>query len=181
MEKQEIARFINLCLSSLGGKPVCLCSCILLKNKGQASHSPSICFSSLTISHRYLSPPHRTPDCDTQSMAWPIQSQEWVSISIISLSSEFPPRGTSPDPITSLPFLLDYLCIFLTVSVKQESFCQFPVRFQWELFHMWKYLWRSRWALCPFTPSYWSELPLFNLHIAFLSFDLQSFCWKAKW
>ena len=144
MEKQEIARFINLCLSSLGGKPVCLCSCILLKNKGQASHSPSICFSSLTISHRYLSPPHRTPDCDTQSMAWPIQSQEWVSISIISLSSEFPPRGTSPDPITSLPFLLDYLCIFLTVSVKQESFCQFPVRFQCELFHMWMYFWHIR-------------------------------------
>ena len=74
--------------------------------------------------------PHkRLQDCHTQSVAWPIQSQEWVSISIISLSSEAPPRGTSPDPITSLPCLPDYLCIFLTVWVYRSPFASFQLGF----------------------------------------------------
>lgn len=44
-------------------------------------------------------------------------------------SSESPPRGTGPNPIDFLPFLLDYVCIFFTTLVVQEAFCQFQVSF----------------------------------------------------
>lgn len=37
-------------------------------------------------------------------------------------------RGTGPDPIAFLPFLLDYMCIFFIALVTHKSFCQFPVR-----------------------------------------------------
>ena len=45
-------------------------------------------------------------------------------------SSESPPRDTGSDLITSLLFPPDSMCIFLTVLVVQESFCQPPVSFQ---------------------------------------------------
>ena len=44
-------------------------------------------------------------------------------------SSESPPRGIGADPIAFPPFLHNYMCIFLTALVVQES-CQFPVTFQ---------------------------------------------------
>ena len=43
------------------------------------------------------------------------------------LSSESPARDTGPDLITSLPFLPDYVWIFLTALVVHESFWQLLV------------------------------------------------------
>ena len=39
-------------------------------------------------------------------------------------------RGTGLDPITLLAVLPNYVWIFLTAFIVQESFCQFPVNFQ---------------------------------------------------
>ena len=43
---------------------------------------------------------------------------------------ESPPRGIGSNMIPLLPFLPDYVCIFLTASVVQESFYQFLLNFQ---------------------------------------------------
>ena len=40
-----------------------------------------------------------------------------------------PPRGTSPDLIASLPFLLNSVWIFLAALVVQESFCSLQLVF----------------------------------------------------
>ena len=45
------------------------------------------------------------------------------------ISSESPPRDTGPDPTAFLTLLLDYMCVFHTDLVVQESFCQFSVSF----------------------------------------------------
>ena len=42
----------------------------------------------------------------------------------------------SPELISSLPFLPNSVCIFLTILVVQEAFCQSQSCFQWELFHV---------------------------------------------
>ena len=66
-------------------------------------------------------------------------------------SFETPPRGKGMNPVTFFLMLPDYVCIFLKTLVILESFCQFPVSFQWEFFHMWMYFWYvcgSTWALC---------------------------------
>ena len=78
----------------------------------------------------------------------------------------FPPRS----PQTELPtwslfffkldhflFLPDDVWIFLTALVVQESFCQFPVSFQWELFHMQMYFWcvcGGKWVPYSLTPPF---------------------------
>ena len=50
--------------------------------------------------------------------------------------SEAPSRVTGPNPtIASLIFLPDSMWILLTALFVRESFCQFPVSFQWKLFH----------------------------------------------
>ena len=46
-----------------------------------------------------------------------------------SFSSEFPPRGMGPCLIAFLPFLPNYMCIFLTALVLQESFSSFQLVF----------------------------------------------------
>lgn len=45
------------------------------------------------------------------------------------ISSESPPRDTGPDPIAFLTLLLDYMCVFLTDLVVQESFTNFQLVF----------------------------------------------------
>ena len=63
-----------------------------------------------------------------------------VSARVISLFLWVPSRqSTGANLIAFLLFLPDYLWIFLAALVVQESFCQFPVSFQWELFHMQMY------------------------------------------
>ena len=47
-------------------------------------------------------------------------------------SESFP--GAQSDLIIFLPLPPDYVCIFLTALVEQDSFCQFLVNFQWGLF-----------------------------------------------
>ena len=127
--------------ASLGGKPGCLCSSTLLKSRVQASHSPSICPGTSTISHRYLFPPQKTP-----GLSHPIcgltHSIPRVGLHQYNLSFLWVPskeHQSWPNHFSSLPtWLLVYLSYSLVI---QESFCQFPVRFQWELFHMWMYFW----------------------------------------
>ena len=41
-----------------------------------------------------------------------------------------PPTPTGLNLFNSFPFLHNSVCIFLTVSILQDSFCQFPVSFQ---------------------------------------------------
>lgn len=52
------------------------------------------------------------------------------------LSFESPPRDTGPYLVAFLPFLPDYMCIFLLALVVLESFCQLPASFQWKFFHL---------------------------------------------
>ena len=72
----------------------------------------------------------------TQYMTWTAHSPGSISTHIISLSSEFLHRGTGPDLTASPPRLPDSMWIFLTALVVQESCCQSPVSFQWELFQV---------------------------------------------
>ena len=83
----------------------------------------------LTVESRLFQPFYLTQQSSSQtkgipstnsrtgtSSMWP-PSSRWVFNHIISISSESPPRGTSPDLIAFLPFLLNYVCIFLTTSL----------------------------------------------------------------
>ena len=109
MKKQEIARSIDLSLgASLGGKPACLCSSTLLKSRVQLPTAlPSVPVV-LPLATGACFPHKRLQDCHTQSVAWPIQSQEWVSVSIISLFLWVPSKGHQswPNHFPSLPIWL---------------------------------------------------------------------------
>ena len=78
-------------------------------------------------------------DCGPQYVAWTAHSSERVSVHVIPLLFCVPHLGTDTNLITSLLFLSDYMWIFLAALVVPGSFCQFPVHFEWELFHM-KYI-----------------------------------------
>ena len=67
-------------------------------------------------------------------------------------SSEFPARGTDLHLVASVPSLFSALWISVTALLVQEPFCQFPVTFQWELFHRRMYFWcvyGERWVPHP--------------------------------
>ena len=85
---------------------------VFLMSRVQASHSPPVCPSG---------PPTRqgdsSPLCRTPGLGHPVSN---CSLPGVGLHLYFPfyskssPRGTGPDLIASLPFLPDYMCIFLT-------------------------------------------------------------------
>lgn len=64
-------------------------------------------------------------------------------------------RGTGSNPIAFLCFLHDYTYIFLIVLIVQKSFCQFPINFQWEFFHVLMYFWfvhrEKESSMCPYS------------------------------
>lgn len=78
-------------------------------------------------------------DWGPQYVAWTAHSSERVSVHVMPLLFCVPHLGTDPNLITSLLFLSDYMWIFLAALVVPGSFCQFPVHFEWEVFHM-KYI-----------------------------------------
>ena len=72
--------------------------------------------------------PHVGPqDWAAQSVALTTHSPGQVSTCVFSLFPLSPLSGICLDLIALLPFLPDYVCIFLTVLVVWESFCQFSV------------------------------------------------------
>ena len=91
---------------------------------------------------------------------WDTQSHPRVCL---CLFLPFPLRSPQTEKSCQLDhffflFLPDYVWIFLTALVVQESFCQFPVSFQWELFHMQMYFWcvcGGRWVPYSLTPPSW--------------------------
>ena len=71
-----------------------------------------------------------------------------------------PSQGHRSWPNHFLPLLPNCLCIFLIALVVQVSFCQFPVGFQREFFHMYMYFWCVhgwRWDPLSFTLPTWAK------------------------
>ena len=75
-------------------------------------------------------------DSQLLSVADKYLSHLWTLIHYFAGSSNCFPHFTQ---ITFPSFLLDYVWIFLTILVVQCSFCQFPVSFEWKLFHLYIY------------------------------------------
>ena len=94
-------------------------------------HSPPVNPTSTPVRQGTFSPKHRTPRLGLQ-ICGSHHSLPRVGIPPMHshFHSESPPRGTGPDLITFFPFLPNYMCIFFTALVVQESFCQFLVSFQ---------------------------------------------------
>ena len=131
--------------------------CTLLMSGVQASPA----FLSLPVvspptSQGGLSPLHRTPGLGC-SVCGLTHSLPMVGVCWCHLPFPLSPLP-GPNTTAFLSFLPNYLCIFFTALVIQESFCHFPVDFHWELFHMQMYFWSvsgGRWAPCPLSlPSY---------------------------
>ena len=107
---------------------------VIFESEGQAS---------LLLAPAALQPAKGAPlpcvgshDWGTQYVAWTVHSPGQVSTCVISLffwlSSQR--HRSQLDRLSSL--LSQFMSIFITVSVVQESFCQFLVHFQWELLNM---------------------------------------------
>lgn len=65
---------------------------------------------------------------DAQSVALTTHSPGRCPPVLSPFSSESPPSGTSPDLITSFPFLANYVTIFLTALFIYQYLCQFSAR-----------------------------------------------------
>ena len=99
-------------------------------------------------------------DWEAQYVAGTTHSPGRVSAPIILLLFWVSSQWTGPDLIASLPFPPNSMCIFFIALAGQESFCQSPVSFQWELIvpHVDVFLiclWR-RWVPHPPKPPSWS-------------------------
>lgn len=111
----------------LRGKPACLCSSWW----SPGFYSSLVNSNSPPINKGTLSPQCRTPGlglqiCGSQLL---IPQSGWCPTHVHSFLLWVPSQGHRSWPP-------DYMCIFLTALVVQESFCPFLVSFQWELFHM---------------------------------------------
>ena len=104
-------------------------------------------------------------DWGIQFVAFTTLSPEQVYIHpsplhVISLFLWVPSQGHRSWPNHFLPLLPNCLCIFLIALVVQVSFCQFPVGFQREFFHMYMYFWCVhgwRWDPLSFTLPTWAK------------------------
>lgn len=99
-----------------------------LMSGAQTAHSPPVSPRGPPISQGSSSPLCRTPGLGCPVCGFHCSLPEQVSTVYSSFSSEPPPRGTGTNLFTFLPFLSDYLWLFLTALVIKESFCQFPVQ-----------------------------------------------------
>ena len=97
-------------------------------------------------------------DLCSQSVALATHSHGQISDHVFSLFLWVPSQGLRSQP-DCLPFLPNYMFIFLTALIVQKSSCQFPFSFQWELFQMYIYFWcvhGGTWIPHPPTPPSWS-------------------------
>ena len=136
---------------------------------GQAStcnpkgHSPGFCSSPVTP----RGPPSSKGAClpligfrdwSSQSVVLMAHSLGQVSTWAVSLFLWVPSQGSRSHVMIFFPSLPDYLCIFLTALVVQESFCLFPGIFP-ENYPTCRFFWcvcGKKWAPCsPALPSWY--------------------------
>ena len=128
--------------------------CTLLTSKVQASLSPTHSARSSPTSQGGLglSPLLGPQDWGIQSVVLTVHTPRRVCLCIPF--PELAPKDTGPLSDCFFLFLPNHTYIFITVLVVPESFCSFPVSFQWEFFHMQMYYWcihGGKWALHPFS------------------------------
>lgn len=103
---------------------------VFLRSRVQASHSPSVGLSSL---------PKSQVDWDTQHGSLPKATVHPCNLFLLS----FLPEAQITTWSLSFPSY-SVTCVIFLIALVVESFCQFLVSFQWELFPMWMCVWRVR-------------------------------------
>ena len=136
----------KLSLPCPGGK----CECLLLTRGVQPAPASRQARRSSSLTVGLAAPLQDSRDWDAQSAHC---SRPGAVLRLCNFP--FHPRGSGSYLITFLPFLPDYLWIFRTTLIVQESFCQSAVNFQWEVLHFQMYLGVFVW---------WGEFHVFLLH-----------------
>lgn len=102
---------------------------VFLPVRVQDSHSPSVCPGSPPTGQSSISSPCRRPALRGPTCTLKCS---FPRVNLDQCNHHFSPSALlealgGPGPITFLPFLPDYVCIFHTALVVYESFCWFSV------------------------------------------------------